>query len=86
MPTQTGAPTNTTEALQRQATRGGGATALPESPEAAGEGAPGGAAEAIPAIIDIINSPYGLEIGARHITVSTSGIVPKIKHLRKPDK
>jgi len=28
--------------------------------------------------IDIINSPYGLEIGARHITVSTSGIVPKI--------
>ncbi len=29
--------------------------------------------------IDIINSPYGLEIGARHITVSTSGIVPKIK-------
>ena len=29
--------------------------------------------------IDIINDPYGLEIGARHITVSTSGIVPKIK-------
>ena len=29
--------------------------------------------------IDIINSPYGLEIGARHITVSTSGLVPKIK-------
>ncbi len=29
--------------------------------------------------IDIINSPYGLEIGARHITVSTSGIVPKIE-------
>jgi len=28
--------------------------------------------------IDVINSPYGLEIGARHITVSTSGIVPKI--------
>ncbi len=28
--------------------------------------------------IDIINSPFGLEIGARHITVSTSGIVPKI--------
>ncbi len=28
--------------------------------------------------IHVINSPYGLEIGARHITVSTSGIVPKI--------
>lgn len=28
--------------------------------------------------IRIINSPFGLEIGARHITVSTSGIVPKI--------
>lgn len=28
--------------------------------------------------IDVINNPYGLEIGARHITVSTSGIVPKI--------
>lgn len=28
--------------------------------------------------IDTINSPFGLEIGARHITVSTSGIVPKI--------
>jgi 23S rRNA (adenine2503-C2)-methyltransferase len=28
--------------------------------------------------IDIINDPNGLEIGARHITVSTSGIVPKI--------
>jgi 23S rRNA (adenine2503-C2)-methyltransferase len=30
------------------------------------------------AFIDIINCPYGLEIGARHITVSTSGIVPRI--------
>ena len=29
--------------------------------------------------IKIINSPYGLAIGARHITVSTSGIIPKIK-------
>ncbi|QWB95730.1 23S rRNA (adenine(2503)-C(2))-methyltransferase RlmN [Mycoplasmatota bacterium] len=26
-----------------------------------------------------VNDPKGLEIGARHITVSTSGIVPKIK-------
>jgi 23S rRNA (adenine2503-C2)-methyltransferase len=29
--------------------------------------------------LHIINSPYGLEIGARHITVSTSGIVDKIR-------
>ncbi len=29
--------------------------------------------------IHVINSPYGFEIGARHITVSTSGLVPKIK-------
>ena len=29
--------------------------------------------------IEIINSPFGLEIGARHITVSTSGIVERIK-------
>ena len=29
-------------------------------------------------LIDIVNAPHGLEIGARHITVSTSGIVPKI--------
>ena len=29
--------------------------------------------------LKIINNPYGLAIGARHITVSTSGIIPKIK-------
>jgi 23S rRNA (adenine2503-C2)-methyltransferase len=33
--------------------------------------------------IDIINDPHGLEIGARHITVSTSGIVPKIYEFAK---
>jgi len=36
--------------------------------------------------INIINSPYGLEIGARHITVSTSGIVPKIEQFSLEDK
>ncbi len=36
--------------------------------------------------IDIINDPYGLEIGARHITVSTSGIVPKIYDFANRDK
>lgn len=29
--------------------------------------------------IKIVNAPKGLEIGARHITVSTSGLAPKIK-------
>ncbi len=31
--------------------------------------------------IEIINSPWGLNIGARHITVSTSGLVPQIRLL-----
>ncbi len=33
--------------------------------------------------IDIINSDYGLAIGSRHITVSTCGIVPKIRKFTK---
>ena len=28
--------------------------------------------------INIINDPYGISLGSRHITVSTSGVVPKI--------
>jgi 23S rRNA (adenine2503-C2)-methyltransferase len=31
--------------------------------------------------IQIINAPWGLEIGARHITISTSGLVPQIRKL-----
>ena len=31
--------------------------------------------------IGIINNPKGLEIGARHISVSTCGIVPKIRQM-----
>ncbi len=31
--------------------------------------------------IHIINAPWGLEIGARHITVSTSGLAPQIRQL-----
>jgi 23S rRNA (adenine2503-C2)-methyltransferase len=31
--------------------------------------------------IHIINAPWGLGVGARHITVSTSGLVPQIKKL-----
>ncbi len=38
------------------------------------------------AFIDVINDPHGLEIGARHITVSTSGIVPKIYDFASRDK
>lgn len=33
------------------------------------------------AAIDVINASWGLNIGARHITISTSGIVPRIKDL-----
>ena len=33
--------------------------------------------------IKIINDPKGIDIGARHITVSTCGIVPKIKEFKK---
>ena len=33
--------------------------------------------------INIINHPKGIDIGARHITVSTSGLVPKSSNLLK---
>ena len=36
--------------------------------------------------INIINDPFGLEIGARHITVSTSGLVPMIRKFSDEDK
>ncbi len=29
--------------------------------------------------IEIINTPWGIGLGARHITVSTSGLVPRIR-------
>lgn len=35
--------------------------------------------------IRIINSPFGISIGARHITVSTSGLIPKIKKFMQED-
>ncbi len=31
--------------------------------------------------LSIINAPWGLEIGARHITISTSGLAPQIRNL-----
>ena len=36
--------------------------------------------------INIINDQNGLKIGARHITLSTSGIVPKFKDIMNYDK
>ena len=36
--------------------------------------------------IDIINDDYGISIGARHITISTCGIVPKIKEFTKEQR
>ncbi len=35
--------------------------------------------------IKIINDPFGLAIGARHITVSTCGLIPKIKEFSSLD-
>ena len=35
--------------------------------------------------IEIINNPKGLEIGARHISISTCGIVPKIYEIADKD-
>ena len=35
--------------------------------------------------INIVNDPYSLAIGARHITVSTSGLVPKIYEFAKDE-
>lgn len=38
------------------------------------------------AFLDIINHPKGLALGSRHITVSTCGIVPKIKEFMNNGK
>jgi len=37
------------------------------------------------AFIRIINNPFGLAVGARHITVSTSGLIPKIEKFSEED-
>ena len=36
--------------------------------------------------IDVINDPYGIALGSRHITISTCGIVPKIKEFMNHGK
>lgn len=33
--------------------------------------------------VELLNSPYGLNIGARHITISTAGLAPQILELAK---
>lgn len=35
--------------------------------------------------LSVINSPYGIEIGARHISISTSGLVPMIRRFANED-
>ncbi len=46
-----------------------------------GMGEPLANLENVMAAIRIINAPWGLGIGARHITVSTSGLAPQIRKL-----
>ncbi len=36
-------------------------------------------------MVRIVNSPYGIEIGARHITISTSGLIPMIEKYANED-
>ncbi len=36
--------------------------------------------------LDIVNEPLGIALGARHITVSTCGIIPKIKEFAKSSR
>lgn len=36
--------------------------------------------------VDVVNDPKGLALGSRHITISTCGIVPKIKEFMHYDK
>lgn len=36
--------------------------------------------------VDIVNHPKGIALGARHITISTSGVIPKIKEFMNYDK
>jgi 23S rRNA (adenine2503-C2)-methyltransferase len=46
-----------------------------------GMGEPLGNFDNVVRAIRIINAPWGMEIGARHITVSTSGLAPQIRKL-----
>jgi 23S rRNA (adenine2503-C2)-methyltransferase len=46
-----------------------------------GSGEPLDNYENVMKFLDTVNAPYGLNIGSRHITLSTCGLVPKIKEL-----
>jgi 23S rRNA (adenine2503-C2)-methyltransferase len=46
-----------------------------------GMGEPLGNYDNVMRAIQIINAPWGIGIGARHITISTSGLVPQIRQL-----
>jgi 23S rRNA (adenine2503-C2)-methyltransferase len=46
-----------------------------------GQGEPGYNLDAVLAAIRMLNDPQGLSIGARHVTVSTAGVVPAIRRL-----
>lgn len=46
-----------------------------------GQGEPLANFDAVWKAVETINSPYGFGIGAKHITISTSGIVPRILEL-----
>ena len=48
-----------------------------------GTGEPFDNYDSVLSFVKTINSPYGLEIGARHITISTCGIVPRIYDFAK---
>ncbi len=42
--------------------------------------------DAVMKFLDIVNEPLGIALGARHITVSTSGIIPKIEQFSKSNR
>ncbi len=42
--------------------------------------------DAVMKSIEIINAPWGLQLGARHITISTSGLAPQIRRLADEPK
>ena len=48
-----------------------------------GMGEPGYNLEAVLAAVRTMNDPEGLSIGARHVTISTAGVVPAIERLAK---
>ena len=48
-----------------------------------GQGEPLLNLEQVKRAVEILNSPYGLNLGARHVTISTAGVVPGISELAR---